>query len=71
MNDHPDLPLDETERAMLGLAREDTYQYRCSHCQHEDAMPDVVIDGMPRLLCPVCGGPFRPVGEGRRCRRRR
>jgi len=34
-------------------------------------MPDVVIDGVPRLVCPVCGGPFRPVGAGHRGRRRR
>ena len=69
MNDRPDPPLDETERAMPGLGTEVTYNYRCSRCRHEDAVPDVVIDGfaasaglkrgrMPRLVCPECGGPF-------------
>jgi len=69
MSDPRDLPLDETERAMLGLGTEVTYSYRCSSCQHQEAVPDVVIEGfaasagltrgrMPRLICPVCGGPF-------------
>lgn len=54
---------------MLGLDLEVTYSYRCLQCQHEDEVPDVVIDGfaasaylkpgqMPRLVCPECGGPF-------------
>ncbi len=70
MNDLPDPPLDETERAMLGLGTEVTYNYRCSRCRHKDAVPDVVIENfaasaglksgrMPRLVCPVCGGPFQ------------
>jgi len=71
MSDLPDPPLDQTEREMLGLGHGGLYNYRCSRCRHEDAMPDVVIDGVPRLVCPVCGGPFRPVGAGRRGRRRR
>ena len=65
----PDPPLDATERAMLGLGTEVTYNYRCSRCRHEEAAPDVVIDGfaasaglkrrrMPRLVCRVYGGPF-------------
>ena len=55
---------------MLGLGTEVTYNYRCSRCRYKDAVPDVVIDGfaasagqkrwrMPRLVCPVCGGPFQ------------
>ncbi len=70
MSDPRNLPLDETEREMLGLGMEVTSNYRCSRCQHEDAVPDVVIEGfavsaglkrrrMPRLVCPVCGGPFQ------------
>jgi len=45
MNDLPDPPLDQTEREMLGRGREVTYNYRCSRCRHEDAVPDVVIAG--------------------------
>jgi hypothetical protein len=82
MSDPLDRPLDQTEREMLGLGRDITYNYRCSRCQHEDAVPDVVISGfaasagltrgrMPHLVCPECGGPFRAVGDGRRGRRRR
>ncbi len=69
MNDPPEPPPDQTEREMLGLGPEVTYNYRCSRCRHEDAVPDVVVDGftasagltrgqMPRLVCPGCGGPF-------------
>ncbi len=72
MSDPRDLLLDKTEREMIGLGTEVTYNYRCSHCRHEDAMPDVVVDGfaasarlkrgrMPRLVCPLCGGPFQAV----------
>jgi predicted nucleic acid-binding Zn ribbon protein len=60
---------------MLGLDLEVTYNYRCLRCQHEDEVPDVVVDGfiasaslqpgrMPRLVCPECGGPFRAVVAG-------
>ena len=79
MNDLPDPPLDQTEREMLGRGREVTYNYRCSRCRHEDAVPDVVIAGfaasagltrgrMPRLVCPECGGPLQAVGDCRRDR---
>ena len=72
MSDPRDLLLDKTEREMIGLGTEVTYNSRCSHCRHEDAMPDVVVDGfaasarlkrgrMPRLVCPLCGGPFQAV----------
>ncbi len=72
MTDPLDPPLDQTEREMLGLGMEVTYNYRCSRCRHDDAVPDVVIDGfaasaglkrgrMPRLVCPMCGGPFLAV----------
>ena len=68
--------LTPTEREMLGLGQTVTYSYRCSRCQHEDAVPDVVIDGfaasggcrpgqMPRLVCPECGGAFRALGHRR------
>ena len=75
-------PLDEVERAMLGLGEEVTYSYRCSQCKHEAEVPDVVIDGcigsggvksgeMPRLVCPVCGGPFCAVDDSSRERSER
>ncbi len=68
MCDPRETPLSQTEREMLGLGTEVTYNYRCSHCRHEDAVPDIVVDGfaasvsltrrrMPRLVCPLCGGP--------------
>ena len=55
---------------MLGLWMEVTYNYRCSRCRPEDAVPDVVVDGfaapaglkrgrLPRLVCLMCGGPFQ------------
>jgi hypothetical protein len=67
--------LTPTEREMLGLGQTVRYSYRCSRCQHEDEVPDVVIMGfaasggckagqMPRLVCPECGGPFRAIGRG-------
>ncbi len=69
MIDLPNPSLDQTEREMLGLGREVTYNYRCSRRRYEDAVRDVVIEGfaasaglkpgrMPRLVCPGCGGPF-------------
>ncbi len=69
MIDLPNPSLDPTEREMLGLGTEITYNYRCSRCRHEDAVPDVVIKGfaasaglkrrrMPRLVCPLRGGLF-------------
>jgi len=72
MSDPRDLPLDQTERAMLRLGTEVTYTYRCAHCRHEDAVLDIVVDGfaasarlkrgrMPRLVCPLCGGRFLAV----------
>ncbi len=72
MTDLPEPSLDQTEREMLGLGMEVTYNYRCSRCRHDDAVPDVVVDGfaasagltrgrMPRLICPMCGGPFLAV----------
>jgi len=45
MSDPLDPPLDQTEREMLGLGTEITYNYRCSRCRHDDAVPHVVIDG--------------------------
>ncbi len=64
--------LSDFEREMLGLGLEVTYSYRCLSCQHEDEVPDVVVDGfiasaalklgqMPRLVCPECGGSFEAV----------
>jgi DNA-directed RNA polymerase subunit RPC12/RpoP len=61
---------------MLGLDQVVTFSYRCSRCQYEDEVPDVVIMGfaasggckpgqLPRLVCPQCGGPFRALGRGR------
>jgi hypothetical protein len=75
-------PLDEVERAMLGLGEEVIYSYRCLQCEHEDVVPDVVIDGfigsggvksgeMPRLVCPVCGGSFCAVDDSSRERSER
>ncbi len=72
MTDPLDPPLDQTEREMLGLGMEVIYNYRCSRCRHDDAVPDVVIAGfaasaglkrgrMSRLVCPMCGGPFLAV----------
>lgn len=69
ISDPQDPELPQTEREMLGLGMEVTYSYRCSQCWHEDAVPDVVVDGfaasaglkrgrMPRLVCPACGDPF-------------
>ena len=46
MNDLPDPPLDETERAMLGLGTEVTSNYRCSRC---------------RLAHPLTGAQLRRV----------
>jgi len=72
--------LTPTEREMLGLDQTVAYSYRCSRCQHEDDVPDVVIMGfaasgelkpgqMPRLVCPSCGGPFRALGRRPRAAR--
>ncbi len=74
LNDPFAAELSPTEREMLGLSQTVTYSYRCSRCQHEDEVPDVVIMGfaasggckpgrMPRLVCPQCGGPFRALGR--------
>lgn len=65
---------------MLGLDKTVTYKYRCLHCQHEDEVEDVVVDGfagmvglkpgrMPRLVCPACGGSFRAVSDRERSER--
>ena len=54
-------------REMLGLEQTVTYRYRCSRCQHENDLPDVVImgfaasdgcksDQMPPLTYPEYGG---------------
>ena len=68
--------LTPTEREMLGLGQTLTYNYRCSRCQPEDEVPDVVVmgfaasgrckaDQMPRLVCPECGGAFRALRRDR------
>ena len=77
---YPNDPLTDqlgpTKQGMLGLDKHNNYQYRCSDCQHEDAVPEVVIaewiasgdckpGHLPRLVCPICGGPFRAIGSGR------
>ena len=83
MSEVDGLNLSDFEREMLGLdastgsaqALEVTYNYRCLRCQHEDEVPDVVVDGfiasaglqpdrMPTLVCPECGGPFRAKVAG-------
>ena len=75
MSEVDGLNLSDFEREMLGLDLEVTYNYRWLRCQHEDEVPDVVVDGfiasaglqpgrMPRLVCPECGGPFRAVVAG-------
>lgn len=66
---------DESERAMLGDVS--SYRYRCLHCQHEEDVPEVVVEGiaasaglkpgrMPRLVCPNCAGPFHALGDSAR-----
>ena len=72
MSDADGQNLSDSEREMMGLDLEVTYSYRCLSCQHEDEVPDVVVDGfiasaglksgqMPCLVCPECGGLFEAV----------
>lgn len=45
MSEVDGLNLSDFERKMLGLDLEVTYNYRCLRCQHEDEVPDMVVDG--------------------------
>jgi hypothetical protein len=66
----------ETEREMLGLSQSVMVRYRCSRCQHEDAVPDVVSGGgvaagrtKPADATTGCrpAGLFRALGHGHPC----